>query len=473
MASGVALALVHPVFFLVPMVIFRIIRSRFGRTAALWMFPAIWTSFEWVHSLGDLSYPWLTLGYTQIYNTYWIQIADSGGVWLASFIIVTINVIFLNLIFRFRDQTKRRTGRARFARPPGMIRSFFVVGLLLVIPMIYGFVRIEQFNHEELVHRNETMKFGIIQPTIDPWQKWKESVMGQIRIHQHIQDSLRQAYGPIDCAIWSETAIPFVSTNFNAEHDFSFLQRWVDSSGVSLLTGMSDYYFYEEGETRSPMAHFINGDTSRAYLAYNAAVLINPGRRNPDQVEIHRKMRLTPFSERLPYAEIFFFARSWFEWNVGISSWGKGKIQQPLNIYTNGDSVKIGPIICIESIYPRFVAEFTEKGARVLSVITNDAWYNYTVGPEQHYLIAAMRAIENRRYILRCANSGISGVITPKGNSLIRARQYDRVGIAAEVPLMDYKTLYVQYGDWVPVLSTLAVIIALISAYYQKRRNAY
>jgi apolipoprotein N-acyltransferase len=469
--SGIAVALIHPVFFLVPMALFRFVKFKFGRPTALWLFPAIWVSFEWLHSLGDMAYPWLTIGYTQIYNSYWIQIVDSGGVWMASFIIVTINMIFLNIIFKFREQTKRRVGRARFARPPGLLRSLFVVGLLLVIPMIYGFVRIEQFNHEELLHRNESKRFAIIQPSIDPWQKWQNSVVGQIRLHQRIQDSLRRCCGEIDCAVWSETAMPFVSLSFNAEHDFSFLQRWVDTSGISLLTGLSDYYFYKHGETVPPTARFVNGDTTKAYTAYNAAVIINPGIENPDELQIHRKMRLTPFAERVPYEELFYFARSWVEWGVGISSWGKGEIQKPLLIINDNDSIKIGTIICIESVYPDFARGFVEKGSEVLSVITNDAWYDNTVGPEQHYLIAAMRAIECRRYIVRCANTGVSGVITPTGESLVRARQYSREGIAAQVPLMNYKSLYVEYGDWLPVLSTLAVIIALISAYFLKREN--
>lgn len=121
--------------------------------------------------------------------------------------------------------------------------------------------------------------------------------------------------------------------------------------------------------------------------------------------------------------EYFPVAKKWLEWGVGISDWQKGEEQRTLNFTSHGNAVRLGCIICIESVYPDFVRQYAAQNANVFVVITNNAWYNYTFGPEQHYQIAAMRAIENRRSIIRCGNSGISGFIAPTGASISPANR--------------------------------------------------
>jgi apolipoprotein N-acyltransferase len=156
------------------------------------------------------------------------------------------------------------------------------------------------------------------------------------------------------------------------------------------------------------------------------------------------------------------FMRSWFEWGVGISAWGIGTDQHNLQVKTTNDSAMLGPIICIESIYPEFVSNTTGNGAEIIVIITNDAWYDNTPGPEQHFLIAAMRAIENRRFIARCANTGVSGIISPTGKTMSRLSQYTRSGLSEPVPRLKEKSIYVLYGDWICKLSSVITILTFI-----------
>ncbi|MFA6569755.1 MAG: apolipoprotein N-acyltransferase [Bacteroidota bacterium] len=468
MLSGFATWLMHPFFFFIPFGFYLFIRRRTNLNTALAAFPFVWTAYEWFHSLGDFSYPWLSIGYTQIYNKLWVQMADLGGVWLVTFCVVAVNVIIFKLLTVYREK--------RFEK--GFFRSVLkdkylhpltdTLLLLIIVPLIYGYFRSEQFNHKDLIKNYELVRIGVIQPNIDPWKKWRGGVFEQIAKHKHIQDSLRFTVGKLDVAIWSETAIPFMNFDFNSSHQFSFLQNWIDTSGTSLLTGFTDIYFYNNRRTAPKTAKPLNQDSNRIYEAFNSALFLNP---SPNQnVQIYRKMKLTPFAERIPYEEYLLFLRKYIEWGVGISSWAKGREQIAFHLDNKGKKAGIGSIICIESIYPDFVRGFVLKGANILTVITNDAWYNYTFGPEQHFQIAAMRAIETRRYIARCANTGVSGFISPKGEAMDRLPQYKTSALAYDIPALDEKSIYVKAGDWLPECSAGITFFLVFFAFFKKKK---
>jgi apolipoprotein N-acyltransferase len=198
------------------------------------------------------------------------------------------------------------------------------------------------------------------------------------------------------------------------------------------------------------------------YDVFNAAYLLNA---DTSKVQVHRKSMLTPFAERLPFADQLTFAMSWIEWGVGISAWGKGLARNPLFVTRGSDTImRLGPIICIESIYPEVSRDFVANGANVLCVITNDAWYNGTPGPRQHFDIARMRAIETRRPVLRCANSGITGLIGPDGSSSIEIEPMQSGVALANVLPTEVVTPYVRFGDLIAKACTALVVFLLILA---------
>lgn len=468
--AGIAVSLGQPLFFLVPFFIYRFIRKRLGLGNALWLFPLIWTSFEWLRSFGDFSFTWLTLGHTQIYNYYWVQIADVAGVWGISFLIISFNILILKMTFRLRDRKPEKYFSIKIFKIPGILKYTILMTAIIAGPYIYGRVNIDKYDHDYLLATCSTIKAGIIQPNINPWKKWEVSAIDQIRIHQHIQDSLLKADGPLDACFWSETAITHLNSDFNIRHHFSFLKDWVDQSGAALLTGFVDRTLIDRSENMPVTAKPYTRDSSVYILSYNSALMLSP---DADSGQIYHKMELTPFSERLPYLEVFHFALGWLEWGVGISSWTMGDEQKNLSFALDSERVNIAPIICIESIYPNFVRHFVIKGAEALAVITNDAWFDYTYGPEQHYLIAAMRAIECRRYLIRSANTGISGFIKPDGQTLKVLPQYTQAGASAEIPLMKYESLYLIFGDWLAIISIAMTIIGFIYSFLYKKFPVY
>jgi apolipoprotein N-acyltransferase len=502
MAAGIALWIAHPFFFAAPMLVYVSLRRRAGRSVALVALPFLWTAFEWAHSLGELSYPWQALGYTQLAYTPLVQIADITGVWGVSFVVVVINACCMQVywLWQEQEQTDKRKSQAQNSLSL-MLRCaqmfawvllrarVLVVGIagLLLALLWYGLVRLQTFRHDQLLASHPSVTVGVIQPNINPWAKWQGNAVSQVAFHQALQDSLRLAlqantalpvaHRRLRLALWSEVAIPYRILSPVNDAYLQALQAWVDSTGVALITGIPSDTVYA-GRLSAPTSAVAapRGSDTVYFDSFNTTALFIPGTPLSPHlpsgagaahgsstyyppVQMYRKMKLTPFAERVPYADAFSFAVKILTWNVGISGWQLGP-QQHCLAFTFADSggtakspvqARVGTIICIESVYPDFVAGFTRTGANLLTVVTNDGWFNHTPGPYQHYAIAAMRAIENRRYLARCANTGISGYITPTGRSLQESSNDTRTALAETLPLLEGQTLYVCWGDWLPM----------------------
>ncbi len=460
-ASGFLVAFIHPFFFFVPFAIFYFVSKKIGFQRSLFTFPFIWVAFEWTHSLGDLAYPWLNLGHTQAYNTYFIQIADLGGVWLVSFLICLINVLAYIIILKSKS--------ASLFKNLLKFPETYVIVFLFATIYVYGIFKVIQYDPKSLISNNPTTRFAIVQPNINPWKKWENSAQSQVFIHKKIQDSLFRKVSNIDVVVWSETAITFLDLEINAYHNFSNFYEWVDSFDYSLISGFADFYFLQSHEKPKFTTKYLFGDSTKPYDTYNSILLINSDTTN--RYQIYHKIRLTPFGEQIPYSSILGFAKSFLEWNVGISSWAKGEKQIILEAKNSKKTSKIAPIICIESIYPDFVRNSVNLGAETIVIITNDGWYDYTFGPTQHFDIARFRAIENRRFIVRCANTGISGIISPTGQTYYQLPQYTQIASAMDVPNLNDRTIYSFLGDFVPWVSVFVTSVA-IGFTIVVRRNA-
>jgi len=470
-ASGVILSFYHPLFFLVPVYAYLSVRKRLGLNIALWLFPFIWTAFEWLHSLGEMNYPWLSVGYSQAYNDVWIQFADISGIWGVSFVIVMINSLLARMLVSSDGCQLSLVGCFNIKN----VRMILVsVIILILLPYFYGLFRINEFQHSEIMKNKNSITIGIIQPNINPWAKWERNALEQMAEHIRIQDSLLKTNPKIDLFLWSETAIPYLDFNLNSSHNFGALRNWVEKNNISVLTGLADVKLYLSRDKAPPAAKKL-GNSNIHYESFNSAVMINPGYISPKELQIYHKMRLTPFSERFPYGQYLSFLTDFVKWGVGISSWNTGEKQFPLVLKMAKEKEKkekgisVGAVICIESIYPDFTREYVNQGAELLVVITNDAWFDHTFGPEQHFIMSQVRAIETRRYLARCANSGLSGFISPSGERIKLLKQYIVTADTEKVPLLKEKSIYIKYGDWLVYLCTILSIGVIIFGVLKKR----
>jgi len=440
--AGLALQIGHPFFLMLPFIAFFYIRQRMASVFAYGFLPCLYVAYEWLHSLTDASYPWLSIGYMTMSIEPIQQCADLFGIWGLTFLLMVVNI----LLFQFLIKKDKRI----------VLGCLIALIAILSCTVIYGLNR--SLEVRGIVSTSPSIKIGIVQPNINPWNKWEGEVRDQIFIHKSTM--AKSVKNIPDLWLWSETAIPFVNVPLNVYKDFSSLQSIIGKTPI--LTGFANLELVED-PSKEPLSKPFRLIPGSYYVAYNAAALLQDS-----TVSIHRKMRLTPFGEGFPFSQDIPWLGSILQWGVGISGWKKGEIQQPLKLYKDHQLIaSIGTVICIESIYPEFVRNYAVSGATMLAVITNDAWFDNTPGPMQHFVISQMRAIENRRAIARCGNTGISGIIYPDGSIAKMANPQIRTVIIGDIPIISMDSLYMHVGDLLPKICSIASCIILCLAGYK------
>ncbi|MEN6616339.1 MAG: apolipoprotein N-acyltransferase, partial [Syntrophorhabdus sp.] len=171
---------------------------------------------------------------------------------------------------------------------------------------------------------------------------------------------------------------------------------------------------------------------------------------------IYNKVHLVPFGEYTPIVSYFpFLAKI----TAAGADFKPGEGHRPINT----DIGKVGILICFEGIFPYITNETVRNGAQVLVNVTNDAWYNRTSAPYQHFSFYVFRAIETDRYILRAANTGITGIIDPRGRIQGKTRIFTEDVLRGTYSLKDTETFYVRHGDYFIVVC-LIILAAMVTA---------
>ncbi len=447
-AAGIAVNLVHPLWFSLPALAYHLLRRRLGRRAALWMLPFVWTAYEYLAHLPELSFPWLLLGNSQTHEIWKIQFIRYTGVFGISFWIVAVNAALFVLARRLIFGKTRRLMAAPLA----------AAIVLLVIPEVDG--RLELNAPDS----GEKLRIGIAQPNMDPYEKWGagESPMSKLANLASLYDSLAMEKPPA-LVLWPETAVPFYLLQPSHSGEWQWLRRKIDSVGIPLITGFPDLKWYENS---APVSARKLPDEDVWYQSFNSAMLRRPG----GDPQIYHKSRLTPMSERIPYLDALPFLQDALTWGVGISNWGLGRDTTVFRLVDH-PRIDTWAMICYETLYPSFVAGFARRGADFFCVITNDGWFGNSSGPYQLKQYAVLRAIENRRAVARCANNGVSCFIDPYGRVSEETVFETRTAIAADVTLRRDQTFYTRHGDVFALACSLAAVAILVYAPFHRRRK--
>jgi apolipoprotein N-acyltransferase len=142
-----------------------------------------------------------------------------------------------------------------------------------------------------------------------------------------------------------------------------------------------------------------------------------------------------------------------------------------LNVHGSGTRIPVGCAVCYESVYGEYFTDYVRKGAKAMTIITNDAWWGDTPGYRQHLSYASLRAIETRRAIARCANTGISAIISPSGEILQPTPWWEPAAIKGQIPLREDITFYVSHGDITGRVCTFLFILLLLALLVRFRTN--
>ena len=189
----------------------------------------------------------------------------------------------------------------------------------------------------------------------------------------------------------------------------------------------------------------------------------------------YHKSRLVPGVEKMPFPKVFgFLEEALIQLGGSNSSLGTDTVQRVFTIDVNGTPVGVGTGICYESVYGEVMSRFVKNGANVLAVITNDSWWDDSPGHRQHFEMSRLRAIETRRYILRAANGGFSGIIDPLGRVLEKTNYDERTAFKATVYAKSDETFYVKHGDYIAriaiVLTFMALLYSIVAAVVRRFR---
>jgi len=440
MIAGAVTMLFHPLFYMIPLGLYHASRKWLGETAALAALPFLWVGYEYSHSLSEWSFPWLTIGNSQSYDLSRIQFISFTGIWGLSFWILIINILAYLLYGELLE--KRWTRRAS------------VLGALIllvgVLPTAFGLYVLAGAPPAGEPGPGTPVTVGIVQSNVDPWAKWDLSGSDLLALyggltHRIVADSAGPRPGIV---LWPETAITGFPLLPASRPILDGLHRIADTMDVAILTGITHAVFYPDPAAAPASARRARGSGEK-YDAFNAAAFIQP---HVEEVDWYGKMKMVPLAERVPYADMFAFL-DFLRWGVGIGGWQIGPRQTVFR--DSADGVRFSSLICYESTYPGFVASFVRKGASFLALITIDSWWGKMSGAFQHRQFAVFRAVENRRWIARCAVGGISCFIDPYGRSYDDTELFTQRTIARTIAASADLTFYTRHGDWLGMCALL------------------
>jgi len=361
--------------------------------------PALWAIVEWWRQSGALGLGWGDLAYTQHSALLILQVTKLTGIWGLAFLIVLVNLALADLLFSLKA---------------GGTKTFLVaVGAAITAALLYGaaVIRAE--------HLKPAFVAAALQGNIN--QNVDQNPAYTARVVQTFTAQSREAAarGAI-LTVWPETAYPGYLQNFDLAH-MQVAAEAVQNKQTALIGGV-EYDWAQRKNANSLLLMQPSGVVNGSY----------------------QKRQLVPFGEFVPGRRFLPFLEAL---HVTTFDMKAGADTQPL--LDGGPTIgRIGATICFESSYPRFLREQVARGAGLLVISTDDAWFGRTAAARQHSAIAAVRAAETDRYLIRSAATGVSQVISPTGQVLAEAGLFQPAVVAAPVQSRSTRTPYVRWGDW-------------------------
>ncbi|GBE00805.1 apolipoprotein N-acyltransferase [bacterium BMS3Bbin06] len=376
--------------------------------------PPLWCTLEYLRGHLFTGFPWSLVGYTQYSNLSFIQIADITGVYGVSFLVILVNSALSDIFIYLQ---KRRAGAPAHIWKP--LFSLAVAFSITLVSVGYGRYTIKKLDG---LKDGRKIRVAVVQGNIEQDRKWDSQYQNSV-LETYMELSRSLPGKKPDLIVWPETALPFY---FNANPELhKRLTSFVKDLSIPLLTGTM---LVRKNPATKP---------NNPYSISNSALLLDGNGNTSYQYD---KIHLVPFGEYVPLKKVLFFINKIV---VGIGDFLPGKIYA--NARTEWGS--FSTLICYEIIFPDLVRRFFKKRGDLIVNITNDAWFGKTSGPYQHFSMAVFRAIENRKPLVRAANTGISGFIDQTGRIRDRTGLFERAVIVDDIEIHKTGSIYRRFGD--------------------------
>ena len=398
---GVAFeVLVNSLLYALMFLLFHVGKKKLNKTLWPFLFIALWLSLEYIHFQDwELSWPWLVLGNAFSNMPYLVQWYSVTGVLGGSLWLLSINWMLLHAVIVWREQKKFNQDAFRI-----LIRT----DLWILAPMVVSVAL--YLSYEENI---KPVSVVVVQPNIDPYNEKFTSMTSAQQMHKILNLAKTKITDTTQYLLLPETAIPngeweeLLSESANID---SLSTLFNTHPKTKIISGLSSYAeVFPKNQNDLPVS--FRKDDQGWYESYNAAVQID----TTFNFQIYHKSLLVIGAEKMPFANLLKPLSSLII-DFGGTTGSLGVQSERSLLYAPDSSMAIAPIICYESIYSDYVADYVQKGAQLLFIMTNDGWWDNSPGYQQHFAFARLRAIENRRSIARSANTGISGFINQRGD---------------------------------------------------------
>jgi apolipoprotein N-acyltransferase len=414
------------------------------------LFGSLWLLAEWLRTLGRLAVPLAELGHAWATHPWLIQIAA----WLGELGVSLLVLWAAGLLFLAgRLWTVRRLGADA---PPQA--TFTQTHLRRLIPLftagLAGWLGLSAFiAHSWNARMNEALarlgtkrlQVALLQPNIPQSSKLASYASPDEAQRRDLQEQITKLQEDMLAAHahgqWGLIVLP--ETSFTAE-DFNRNKALQDRISAMAIKAQADLLVSASRDE----------STTKTFEVYNTAYFVKKD--GVFDKEVYDKIRLVPFGEAVPYFDLI---PGFQESVVGIGSFNEGKNR---TLFTTGD-FRFGVLICFESTFSSMARALVKKGADFLTVVTNDAWYEWrdpdapysadaynNTGAAAHHHLSLLRAVETRRWVLRCANTGISSIISPAGTVTANGDQNWRGMIQGTIAPAVYtgRTFFTMIGNW-------------------------
>ena len=436
--------------------LFRLSKKKFTGSLPYIFLAVAWIAWERFYFDAEISWPWLVLGNSFARTTWAIQWYEITGALGGSLWIWACNLGIFGLLVSISDGSIFYWNRkAKAAALTGIILLF--AGPLAASGIIGK-------DYKDSMESPDQLPVVIVQPNIDPYNKFQAMTQDQQNalLESQIVSALKDRRAD---SITSPLLVvaPETFTSDIVCGDYPRSRTWrrftsllQEYPGVNMLFGASSYdYLYQEERPSYTARNLRDGLWVESH---NSALMID----GTSRTDIFHKSKLVVAVEHTPYPRIFCPIDDLLG---GVM--GRCVGQEEINLLNvkgvDGQTIPVGCAVCYESVYGEYYTDYVRKGARAMTIITNDAWWGDTPGYRQHLSYASLRAIETRRAIARCANTGISAIIAPSGEILQPTPWWEPAVIESSIPLRDDITFYVSHGDITGRVCTFIFILLLLA----------
>ena len=446
--GGIFAILANAAQMLLIWLLFRLARKRLPGVVPYIFLAAMWIAWERRYFSVEISWPWLTLGGAFAQSTRTVQWYEYTGMLGGSLWVWLSNLGIFGLLVAVSDGYWQRWNK--------LARACASIGIILVIA---GPVVASKMIWSSYGERSEgELEVVIGQPNFDPYQKFES--MSQAEQTAVLLDGFADALsarpaGPV-LLLAPETFTGDIFLNQpEASRTLQSIRTFLGAHpGAEMLLGASTYDIYA--------THAAPDILARQYgdgwiLSHNSAVMVTAS----DPIEVYHKSKLVVGTELTPYPKIFVPLDDWLSRKMGVSGlMGRCIGQEEVSLLHFGPQrIPLGCAVCYESVYGEYCTEYVKAGAQAMTIITNDAWWGDTPGYRQHLNFARLRAIELRRDIARCGNTGISCFIDQRGEIQDQSSWWTRETLSGQVNLSTEQTAFVRHGDLVGRVCTLMFLL--------------